>query len=138
MSQNENYFVFLCVFVFKIGYVYPVGESAVVKNGAARAVRSGAAVTANANDLFEFCNTSHLNKQPGKVGCWHSLQRFFFIPRIRNRPVKTLKDTQSLHSVKSVDETEVPGHQRTVPFYGKVLAVDVNRSLIQLPAEKAT
>ena len=62
LSQNGNYFVFLCVFVIKIGHVYPVGESAVVKNGAARAVRSGVAVTDNANDVFEFCNTSHLNK----------------------------------------------------------------------------
>ena len=33
--------------------------------------------------------------------------------------------------MKSV-ETEVLGHRRTVPFYGKVVAVDVNQSLIQL------
>ena len=44
--------MFLCVFVIKIGHVYPVGESAVVKNGAARAGRSGVAVTDNANDVF--------------------------------------------------------------------------------------
>lgn len=85
------------------------GESAVVKHGAANAVKSGAANIDNAKDLFDFCFTSRLNKQPGDGECdGHSFRSFFWVPqtdiqRDRGRVVKTLKGTRSLHSIRCVE-----------------------------------
>ncbi|XP_041372135.1 uncharacterized protein LOC121385498 [Gigantopelta aegis] len=46
------------------------GESAVVKHHAATAVKAGSHLITNANDLFNYCFASSLNKQP-EGGCKH-------------------------------------------------------------------
>ena len=84
------------------------GESAVVKSSAMRAIKSGQVVT-DAEGLFQFCQSSGLNKQPNEAGCQHFLRSFFFVShsdihRDRHRPVQTLKGTRSLHAVKCVSE----------------------------------
>ena len=84
------------------------GESAVIKHHAAMAVKSGNTIIAGAKDLFDYCFSSKLNKQPAHE-CDHFRRSFFWVAagevrRDRNRTVKTLKGTRALHTVKCVEQ----------------------------------
>ncbi|XP_041371083.1 uncharacterized protein LOC121384664 [Gigantopelta aegis] len=48
------------------------GESAVVKHKAATAVKAGTAIITNAKDLYDYCVSSNLNKQPASTSFGHS------------------------------------------------------------------
>ena len=85
------------------------GESAVVKHHAATAIKSGTAIIGDAKDLFDYCFSSKLNKQPSDTECTHFRRSFFWIPtddisRYKQRTVKTLKGTRALHSVRCVEQ----------------------------------
>ena len=87
------------------------GESAVVKSHASRAVKAGNVVIANAADLYGYCQSSQLNKQPPTHGCGHSLRSFFFVSPediCRNRRlVKTVPGTRSFHSVRCIESNQI-------------------------------
>ena len=92
------------------------GESAVVKHGAATAIKTGAALINDAKDLFDFCMVSKLNQQPTEFSCTHFRRSFFWVPsheiaRNRGRLVKTLKGTRSLHALKCVEQHVVMTRQ---------------------------
>ena len=65
-------------------------------------------IIASAKDLYTHANTSCLNKQVPSDHCIHFLCSSFYvdstdIDRARNRSVKTLKGTRSLHAVRCVE-----------------------------------
>ena len=91
------------------------GESAVVKHHATTAIKAGAATICDAKDLFDYCKRSKLHKQPeaqAQACKTHFFRSFFWVKstdivRQRNRPVKTLKGTRSLHGVKCVEQNVI-------------------------------
>ncbi|KAK7100262.1 uncharacterized protein [Littorina saxatilis] len=89
------------------------GESAVIKSHAFNATKAGRADIATAEDLYYYCQTSALNKQPhDEDQCHHLLRTFFWVAegeilRQRGRQVQTLKGTRSLHAVRCVEANTV-------------------------------
>lgn len=85
------------------------GESAVVKSGAARAVKGGGVTISNAEELFGYLQSSSLSKQPAEDGsCRHNLRSFFYVGeedvlRTRNRPGLPVAGTRKLHAVRGVE-----------------------------------
>ena len=91
------------------------GESAVVKHHATTTIKAGAATICDAKYLFDYCKQSKLHKQPeaqAQACKTHFFCSFFWVKstdivRQRNRPVKTLKGTRSLHRVKCVEQNVI-------------------------------
>lgn len=85
------------------------GESAVVKSAATTAVKVGAAVIRNAEELYQFAQ-ENLTKSPDTDCCKHYLRTCFYIPSAsidRNRDhryIKTVPGTMKLHSIKTVQD----------------------------------
>ncbi|XP_070209732.1 uncharacterized protein [Littorina saxatilis] len=95
------------------------GESAVVKHHATSAVVSKRAIIANALDMYEYLQTSSLNKQPPAEGCSHFLRSFFWvaeedIPRhCPEKQAKTVPGTRSFHSVRSTELNTIQSRHLT-------------------------
>ncbi|KAK7093018.1 hypothetical protein V1264_008679 [Littorina saxatilis] len=89
------------------------GESAVIKSHAFNATKAGRTDIATAEDLYNYCQTSALNKQPhDEDQCHHLLRTFFWVAegeilRQRGRQEQTLKGTRSLHAVRCVEANTV-------------------------------
>ena len=86
-----------------------------MKHHATTHIKAGAATICDTKDLFDYCKQSKLHKQPeaqAQACKTHFFRSFFWVEstdivRQRNRPVKTLKGTRSLHGVKCVEQNVI-------------------------------